>query len=541
MGRLKKRVQRRLKKQVKQSIKKPKTLTKTPEQQAKENEMLKVMLSRQPQLIAGQAEKNDKLQQQLDLQKNALIQKQKEFQTQQEQLRQYKAEMDKMKSEINQAKAENDNQEKINREKEKGLNKLEKEEKRKQKLEDERDKLEELEKEHDYKTQEGQLNLQMTEAQLKKKQLAQSISDKEKEYNLLNRAAEIKAAEAENERLQSYYDNIKNTLESEDFKNQEKTLKDLHKQKLETEDKIKYAEQEKEAKLKIMDMKAKTEAYKEYIGKINEERAKLNKKGQVMKDKDGFTIYDDSELTKLQKGLAIQLDDQIKTENEYNATMNTVNYVKEIGDKVNKLKLENEQKKNEVMEMKKLIEGDNFKENMRQLEEAKREEEITKQNASLKLQAQKAKQRTQFLQEELGMRQRYNHVDTDLGIYQTQLQELGNQIDDIQTKTNNIIEDNRKYIKQQQAFYTARDNLLNRYENEDDKNMAKDNYFKLIEHKIGIKLPGAIDDWDINNLERTTAFTEMLGKLTPELLTSPDELDKFVQGEEFNNFEWKVV
>ena len=59
MGRFKKRVQK--KKAVKKVVHRKQTeQKKTPEQQARENEMLKMMLGRQQQIIPGQTQQNDK-------------------------------------------------------------------------------------------------------------------------------------------------------------------------------------------------------------------------------------------------------------------------------------------------------------------------------------------------------------------------------------------------------------------------------------------------------------------------------------------------
>ena len=67
MSKLKKRLQVK-RKQVRKVVKRrPNTgNVKTPEQQAKENEMIKIMLSRPQPQIVGQAQQSDKLQQQLD-------------------------------------------------------------------------------------------------------------------------------------------------------------------------------------------------------------------------------------------------------------------------------------------------------------------------------------------------------------------------------------------------------------------------------------------------------------------------------------------
>ena len=82
MTRNKKRILK--KKQVKKQIKKkPVTNNKpTSDQQSRQNEMLKVMLSKQPQIIPGQTQTNDKMQEKLDAMNKAYSIKMQELQNQ---------------------------------------------------------------------------------------------------------------------------------------------------------------------------------------------------------------------------------------------------------------------------------------------------------------------------------------------------------------------------------------------------------------------------------------------------------------------------
>jgi len=536
MGRLKKRVQRRLKKQVKQSIKKPKTLTKTPEQQAKENEMIKVMLSRQPQIIAGQAQKNDKLQEQLDLQKNVMIAKQKEFQNQQDLLKQYKAEMDKMKSEINQAKAKRVNEEKINKEKEKGnrekekeVRQLEKEEKRGQQLDDKNEELEERRREFNEKTKEGEHRKRMTEMEGEERELRRKIAENEKQIREDTLYSEYKTKRDELEILNAQVASQEQILNSPEYKNRKDELIKTNKELFEAREKKRFNDLLRERQQEKEILEAESEGQKQYLDEL--------KKTVPQKD----SIFYETATEQNQKQLAKEVVALQQARAKNDKYKEEIRMREDLNKQVRNQKWDNDILEKENDALNEYVNSKSYISQVELIETQKAQEEQRKEQLDFQRQTIATKQRLQRLDAQQRIREQFDPSNTDLAGVQTQIQELTKQANDTYEKNDKVIQDNIKLNKQQQAFYTARDNLLNRYENDKQRDIAKDNYFKLIEHKIGGKLPEYIDDWDINNLERTTAFTEMLGKLTPELLTSPDLLNKFVQGEEFNNFEWKVV
>lgn len=536
MGRLKKRVQRRLKKQVKQSIKKPKTQAKTPEQQAKENEMLKVMLSRQPQLIAGQGEKNDKLQQQLDLQKNVLIQKQKEFQNTQDLLNQYKTEMEKMKADINQAKAKRVNEEKINKEKEKGIRekekevvKFEKEEKRGRDLMDKEEALEEKKRAFDAKTVEGEHKKKMTELEGKEREYRRKIAENEKEIRDNTLFAELKAKKDELDILTAQIASQDEILNSEEYKKRKEKLIEVNKNLFEAKEKLAHNEQIRKIQAETEILEATKLGQERYLGEL--------KKKVPQQD----SIFLESTTIQNQKQLAEQLLQNQKAKAENERLKEEIEMRENLHKQVKKLKWENDTVEKENETLNKYVESKDYKSKINLIETEKQLEEQRKTQLDFQKQSIQAKRKIQQLEAQLEIGEQYDPTKTDLAGVQAQIQELSKIGNETFENNNTIIQNNINLNKQKAAYDAAYDNLLNRYDNKKDKDSATNNLMLLMEEKIGSKLPKNTNDWDIKNLERATAFTEMIGKLTPDLLLKPDMLNDFVKGEEFNNFNWNIV
>ncbi len=556
MGRIRKRITKKkvnIKKNIKLPVKRKQEQVEhkmTSEQQAKQNDMLKIMLSRPQQILPqGTTQQNDELKQKLDSLTRQNVNQAQENKELRRLIDEGRAETQRIHNEARHQEEVNRIMTQNNKDKEQVVDALHKAQDAHQDLLRKKNELDET-------TEVGGLNAQLEEVKT-------ALYKMDIEKDRLNAEIKNKPLIEEIERTKAKYDKIKGEVEaiqsiidSDEYKNPNEAYKKAciaaMKQQIEKDNKEAILKRKLDLINIQAEQQAKQQAYDDYTIK-NIKIQKKKKNGEPLtgkngsgkeypiyeKDKDGNDIVH-SKADEQAAAIAEQVKAQEQAQIELDKLKLEMDNVKRNYREAIQTKITNENTQKELERMKNYQESEQYKSLLKAGEDMKKSVEIQAlQNQHSKNMLEMDK-KMKALVAQAEIRAKFNPSEADTAAIQTQISELGNQYTDILSRNINAANEANELELAKVDMHNTLDSLLSKYEGE-DKTTANNNLISLISYKTNNKLPSDLDEYTKYHMERATDLMKLVNERDPGLLLNNDELDKFVQEDTYKNFEWKNV
>ena len=554
MGKLKKRLQIKKKHAKRMMRRKPNAGNgKTAEQQAKEVEMLKTMLSRTQPQIVGQAQQKQEEQTKIEQLNKMYSNYMKEAQTLRSRANELTTLKDQGKQEVQEVKGEIKHQEEVNKQREENVQNKEDAEERLKKEKEKGDKLTRVQKKYDKRTQEGQHHQKMMDMDDKISDTMTNIRKKEQEIEDNTMLHELNKKRKELEIAQEREKALDAIIASPEFKEPNIAYKEACKNALLSEERRKMNEAIIQKQIETQKLESETKAYEEYWNSLHEGKpipTMVNGKPLVLFGKpvykmgsDGKPLMDttNTEWNKYNSQLATQMKNKLIAENNLAIERAKVDDANKMIQEASTLEIEAQSKQRELASLKRYTESDAFKRNMLDLE-SKRNEARTKQmENNIAEQTLEYQKKIADYGAQIVARETFDPSNANPEAIQTQMRELQSQAE---TALRNTAEQQQHRIdheKRKLALDTAIENVLSRYQTKNDRDLALDNLLTLIGRKTENKLTTELKEYDPANMDRSIEFINMIGKLAPEILTSQDSFDGFMAHDDFKNFKWEIL
>ena len=136
---------------------------------------------------------------------------------------------------------------------------------------------------------------------------------------------------------------------------------------------------------------------------------------------------------------------------------------------------------------------------------------------------------------------KFDPTETNIEAIQTQINELYSQHTDIMSRVVQDNDDANKLSLAQVDMHKALDSLLDKYEDQSNRDKANANLLQLINIKTNSKLPDDLDLYTLYHTGRATDFMKLINERDPDLLLDEEKLDAFTNEETYKNFEWKNI
>ena len=555
MGRFKKRVQK--KKAVKKVVHRKQTeQKKTPEQQARENEMLKMMLGRQQQIIPGQTQQNDKLQQQLDTVNRRNYDLVKEQDTLKSRIAEITSINEQQQKEMQQMKDDFKRQKQINKIKEKNNKEKEEEAERLAQEKDKSDELDKAARKFDEKTEEGKHYKKMNDLEDKKREYQRAKEDKQKEIDANKYFAEEKKLTDEIDKLQAEISGLDGVLSSDEYvKAREKVI--------EKQKEFYIAQQTKKHKQALIDKEmeiaqnnTEAEGYQRYLEAITApgKVPVYNKDGTIkyvgnkytsqivyQKNQNGkFIVDEEHSILNLQKQeLAEQEKRKHEAEINRDEFKTKYNNARDLMKKTIQAQLDADNIEAEQKAYGKYLESTEYKGMIKKIET--HQEALAKKEEAIQLRDTRNEQQKRLikLQQVAAVKEKFDPLDKNAA-------EIAAQINaGFDESINRFEDDLGKIVTENQRKKVIGDinadieKIQNRYDNEHDKKLAFANIFRLVkiktEDKLGNNNP---EEYNLANLKAFRGLTHMLSEFDKEALTKEEKLQALLETDDFKDTPW---
>ena len=554
MSKLKKRLQVK-RKQVRRVVKhRPNTGNgKTPEQQAKENEMIKIMLSRPQPQIVGQTQQNDKLQQQLETANKMYASLMKEAESKRNSLKEMNEMIETGKREVKQIVEDTKHQKKMNKQKEKNIQAKEDAEKRNEEEKEKGEKLDKEQRKYDKRTQEGKHHADMLAVSDKIAETKRNIENMNKEIDEKTMYHDFKKLQDELNRLLCEEASLKTVINSKEFKEPNKPYIYAYTQSLLAQERIDMnrAVIQKLKENKMLENQKK--GLEEFYNDINSGSPiqKKDEAGNLMFNGDGTPIYEtddngnikrdnNTEINRLSDVIAEQTKNKLFNENNLVIEQAKVDDANNLVRQAQTLYVEGERSSRDLANLQRYTNSPEFAKKMLDLESIKQEASRRQQQNDIDKQSLECQKRIINLQAQYRVRDTFDPNSLTPDSVQTQLIEFtsqaGHHIENLlgnqQSKIN--------YEKRRIDLQDAMEKIMDRYV-EADKHTAKANLMELIARKTERKLPDDIDEYDYDNMGKTIEFINMMNKLHKDILTKEEIFNGFCEHDDFKDFKWDVI
>ena len=558
MGRIRKRIIKKkanIKKNVKLAIKRKQPVEGnklTSEQQAKQNEMLKVMLARPQQILPqGTSQQNDELRQKLD----SLTRHNINLSNETKDLRRLIAEGRDNTQAIH---AEQRQYVERNRILDQNIRDREAEEDRLHEQQDRHRTLQRAEDRFNASTEAGRHMQEIGELdnQIYNTNREHARNEDQIRNNKLYHIVQQKRAELDN--IQEAVAAQNELKESDEFKHPQKVLKDiyynLYKKQQEKEINDEIIKTQKD----IQRMDAETQAYALYnadFNKPSQPMPVLKKDGTPRRTGNGIPgqsviVYQKDPKTKeliLKSKAQIYTEQravQMKTKEEAQIELDRLKAEQENNKKmaydITRTSIEVNNMQNEVNRLKAYQESGPYLDQLMAREKAKKAVEVKQQQIQHEKNMIETNKKMKALEAQSQVAAEFDPLQADVAGVQTQIKELGDNVVGILNNHLANIENSKQLDVQRADMRSTLESVLDRY-NADDRTTANVNILRLIKNKTNNNLPDDIGEFSLYDMQRATEFMNLLGTRDPDLLTTPDKLDKFTNEDTFKNFEWKDI
>ena len=568
MGRIKKRIIKKkanIKKYIKLSIKrKPQQAERkiTAEQQAKQNDMLKVMLARPQQIVPqGAVQQNDELRQKLDSITRQNTNQANENRELRRLIAEGRAEQQRLSDELR-------HEQEVNRQMDQNVRQREAQQARIHEEQDRRQRLQERQDELDNSTEAGRHRQQMAELETEeharlheREQNDAQIRNNELYQKLLRKRADVdfitETIKAQRDIMDSTdYKNPNEALKTALFEEMKKQMeKERNDEIIKRQNNINRLEAEKQAhELYIDDYTSPTQPVPELKKDGTPRRTGAgagnstivykkvrDKKGNVVKDENGKEVYVKKSKEEIHTE---QLAQQIKTEEETRIELDKLklkqeNYKKQAHD-VAQAAIDIDNMQNELKQIKAYQESKLYSDRLNAIEKEKKEVELKQQKYQHDKNMLETDKKMKALEVQAQVSAEFDPFQVDMAGIQTQIKSWDDNLESIMNSHLINIRNSKELDIQRGNMHVALESILDKY-NGDDRTTALENIIKLIKTKTNNALPDDIDAYSLYDSQRATDFMKLINDRNPDLLLSPQELDKFTREETYKNFEWKNI
>lgn len=552
MPRIKKRIQKKkhvLRKTVKRNIKdRSQNTSKTPEEKARENEMLKVMLGRQQPIVAGQSQQNDKYQQQLDTMNKLYNNQMKSLESQKAHIKELQDNQIAAKEEVKRIIDDAKHQEQVVKQSEKNLRDKEAAEKRKEVAADKKDELDRELRKFDKRTVEGKHENEIREIDARRQQLRNDIVKKEEEIEQNRLYHDLQDKIRETHKLEDELNAMVQITQSEAFQKTDEAYVNVVKRNLELKDKYELQRLIREKQQETARLNAERLGYVEYIAETRKPLPKIkgyDKSGQPIyeRNKDGQFVLDPNRTSESewqrsiieednkQKALAASID-TLKTEAEHFRNRQK---------RAQLARLETSDKELELRKELEYIESGAYKDAQKRLAEQQQFVDIKQRELESGMKNIEHQRKLNELAARNEVAARFDPSAINPEAVQAQMDEYVHKVSEA---WNGALENANREIeraKRVEEIESAFSNVLSRYDDINVRSRAQQHLFRMVDIKTGGKLGDDYTTWDSVNSGRLLEFINMMGRLNPEILSNADEAGRFVDGDEFKGFKWDIV
>ena len=547
MAKLRKRIHNNKKKIVKRLIKHTQAKHKTAEQQAKENDMMKTILSRQmiASPITQTYKDNDKIQQQIETYNKTLNEAKKRNEG-------LESELSRMKQQYQEEKERED---KI-KTGQKELKRMKSQDATNARLEEAEEELQNKLDEYDLSTIAGQAKKRIDDIQNEIKGLDKELNDAKKTEAKDEIYKAVKKAEDERKAVEIQLAAYNELFKSDKWLKRRdrliETTKDLALKKRALEEQQLIAKKKEE----IMYNEAETEAQKQYLAELDKGRPRVvmnrdgtpkkstNGKGDYVYEKDGsgnVILYKEDSINNQRKRNMAEVDAKlIKARNRASKYRAKIENVQNMMMDFNKKDIELKNLQDEIDRDKTYIESKEFLD--MEKEAAENKEKLNQQQRLIEIERAKNEQSKKIRSIMVAQQVAQDYADGEInsaGIL-TQIQEAGDYGAQLATEELKEIQNGIALKHARDKLKETFDGFINKYDGE-NRTHAETNLLQLIANKTGEKLKENIYDNDLYHTQRMKDFIDFVGQYDESLIYNPDSLDAFINDDAYKKFEWKNV
>lgn len=552
MPRIKKRIQKKkhvLRKTVKRNIKdRSQNTSKTPEEKARENEMLKVMLGRQQPIVAGQSQQNDKYQQQLDTMNKLYNNQMKSLESQKAHIKELQDNQIAAKEEVKRIIDDAKHQEQVVKQSEKNLRDKEAAEKRKEVAEDKKDALDRELRKFDKRTVEGKHENEIREIDAKTQQIKNDIEKKAEEIEHNRLYHDLQDKLRENQKLEDELNAVLQITQSEAFQKTDEAYVNAVKRNLELKDMCERQRLIREKQRETVRLNAERRGYVEYIAETRKPLPKIkgyDKSGQPIYERNqyGQFVLDPNRTSESEwQRSIIEEDNKQKTLAAETDTLKTeAEHFRNMQKRTQLARLETRDKELELRKELEYIESGAYKDAQKRLAEQQQFVDIKQRELESGMKNIEHQRKLHELLARTEVAARFDPSATNPEAVQAQMDEYVHKVSEA---WNGALENANREIeraKRVEEIESALSNTLSRYDDVNVRSRAQQNLFTMVDMKTGSKLGDDYTNWDTVNSGRLLEFINMMGRLHPEILSNDDEARRFVDGDEFKGFKWDVA
>ena len=521
----------------------------TSEQQAKQNDMLKIMLARPQQIVPqGTSQQNDELRQKLD----SLTRQNTNQANENRELRRLIAEgrtdQQRINDEFRREQELNRQRDQNIRQREAAEDRLHAEQDRGQRLQQRQDDLDNSTEAGRHRQQMADLDTQIfnlghereqNEARIRNNELYQQLQRKQADVNYLTEAISAQ----------------RDIMNSDDYKNPKPALKtaifnEMRKQ-IEKENNDEIIKRQ----MNVMRMTAEQQAYQQYIDDYTKPSQKIQKRkqdGSLLFGSNGsgkeYAIYEKDKngkeiLVSKAKLHTDELAAQVKAEEEAQIELDRLkleqeNY-KNQAREATKAKISNMNTQRELTQIKAYQESQAYLDRLTAMEKAKKEVELKQQQNQHNKNMLEIDKKMKILEAQNRVSAEFDPFQSDVAGVQEQIKASGDNLESILNSHLTNIKNSKELDIQRGNMHVALESLLDNYEGE-DRITANNNLIRLIGLKTNDKLKSDIDEYSLYDLQRTTDFINLINRRDTELLLDGKSLDKFIKEDTYKDFEWKI-
>ena len=553
MGRIKKRLLKR--KAVKRVVRrKPQhPLQQTPEQKAKDVEMMKAMLMARPAAqIAGADKQQDQLLAKLDMLNKRYDDQVKAGTNLKAQIQQKDSLIQHIQAENAQLREEERQKQARNKLEEKQLKDKTKAEERMVKLDEAHEELQSKLDEFDEATEAGEQKVKLRGIRKKIKDKQTELDKKKKEIADNDNYAMYKEEEDKLEALQAQINAADQTINSEAFLNAHQKLTDAKAKTMIAQFELDNKKEVLKKQMEIASIQSDVAAQEQFMNHINAPQPKpiLNKDGSIRKikgviqyEKDtdkNIILYDDYSI---QQRLKDEMSDQMKAKYDAEAKraelQSKIDATNDLRRRIVKGRADAEQEANEQKTMQEYIESDPYKEDLKRLHEEKAQlaqEEQQRQIEETRLETMKSVKRMQVENE---MRKKYASKELDNEQLLTQIEHIGNETQEELERQARVQKGVTRHAELVDYFERACNECLSRYDGAETQSQARRMLERLIvDGFTNGDLGSNIHGFNNANLVKATDVAFMMAELDKNILLSNKKYNEFLETDYFNDFEW---
>ena len=522
----------------------------TPEQKAKDVEMMKAMLMARPaaQIAAGVDKQQDQLLAKLDMLN-------KRYDDQVKAGTNLKAQIQQKESLIQQIQAENAQMKEVTRQKEernkleeKHLKEKEREEERQKELDEKHEELRAKRRKYDRRTKEGkhkeaiaEIDKQLREMENENEDLVTALESNADYMKLQEERAKVKELEAQNEALQE-------KIDSSDFKNSRSSYIQAKADAMVEQFKQDNLKEVLKQQMELANIQADVEAQKMFIKTINAPREKpLMDENGIVKGMFGFVEYETnqhgtvethSDYTMVQRyrdELATQIRAKYDAEAQKIETQEEIDAYNNLVASVAKGRLEAAQEAANIKARKGFVESKAHEKHLKKLQDEKARLAIEQRKRELQETSLETRMKVKNQQAENDAIKKFAPEDVAISQVMTQIQVLGDTGVEAITKQNKDENERNRLLGELDAAY---ERIEARYSDE-TKGIARYNLDDMILNDF---LQGQRGDdvhkFDNQDLATAVEFIKMVENENKNVLLNNEECERFEQSMSFQQFFW---